>query len=76
MPVSHPESADVLEDHLTECFVNNVLASFPASPDTLHCYRTAQRGDPICQQLFTLCREGWPTLQQQVPFNLQRLWPM
>ncbi len=41
-PVSHPEAADVLEDHLTECFVNNVLASLPASPDTLHCYQTAQ----------------------------------
>ena len=24
-PVSHPEAANVLEDHLSECFVHNVL---------------------------------------------------
>ena len=53
-----------------------MLASFPASPDTLHRYQTAQQGDPICQQLFTLCHEGWPTRQQQVPFDLQQFWPM
>ena len=63
-------------EHLTECFVHNVLASLPASPDTLHRYRTAQREDPTCQQLLTLCQDGWPSRQRQVPPDLQRFWPM
>lgn len=75
-PVSHPDAADILEDHLTECFVNNVLASLPASPDTLHRYRTAQREDSTCQQLLTLCQDGWPAHQGQVATALQRFWPM
>ena len=61
---------------LSALLINNVLASLPASPDTLHRYQTAQQGDPICQQLFTLCHEGWPTRQQQVPFDLQQFWSM
>ena len=75
-PVSQPDAADEVEDHLTECFVNNVLASLPASPDTLHRYRTAQREDSTCQQLLTLCREGWPAHQRQMPLNIQQFWPM
>ena len=70
-PVSHPEAADVLEDHLTECFVNNVLASLPASPDHFIAIELPKEENPICQQLFTICREGWPTCQQQMPFDLQ-----
>ena len=59
-PLSHPEAADVLEEDLTECFVNKVLASLPASSDTLHHYRTAQRGETLSASNCSpyICREG------------------
>ena len=75
-PVSVPETTHELENNYTECFVNNIVSSLPASSDRLHCYRTAQQADSTCQRVASLCKEGWPNRIQQVAHDLRRFWPV
>lgn len=60
-PVSTPDMADSEEGKKTEIFVDNIIASLPASSDRLEAYRTAQQEDPTCSKLIIFCTRGWPS---------------
>ena len=42
-----------------EQFVQAITATFPASPDHLDSYHTAQTDDSICSKLIEYCTSGW-----------------
>ncbi len=51
----------VLQDEAEAAMVDAVVQSLPTSPERLRVYQQSQTEDTVCQQLISLCRNGWPS---------------
>ena len=74
-PTVDVTESDQLLQKETDCFVDVVVESLPATEMQLRRIQQHQEADQVCQQIVSYCKSGWPE-KHQLPTAVRPYYPV